>query len=102
VEVQVEFVFLDPTAEPGVPVVPYELAVRLDAPGVTVGLLANSFPDSAAFLERLGRQLGADLPGLRFRSYDKGSAAHAGEPMEATAAAAIRNDCLAVVTAYGH
>jgi hypothetical protein len=97
-----ECVFLDPTAEPGVPVVPYELAVRLDAPGTTVGLLANSFPDSAAFLERLGRHLAADVPGLSFRSYDKGSAAHAGETIETASAAAIRNECLAVVTAYGH
>ena len=97
-----ECVFLDPTAEPGVPVVPYDLTAQLSTPGATVGLLANSFPDSAAFLERLGRRLRTDLPGLRFRSYDKGSAAHAGEQMDATTAAAIRNECLAVVTAYGH
>jgi len=96
-----EYVFLDPTAEPGVPVVPYELAVRLE-PGTTVGLLANSFVDSAEFLQRVGRELDAALPGLDVRHYAKGSAARSGEPVDPDVAAAIRNDCLAVITAYGH
>ena len=96
-----EYVFLDPTAEPGVPVVPYALAARLE-PGTTVGLLANSFVDSAEFLQRIGRELASALPGVDFRHYDKGSTARSGEPVDQDVAAAIRNECLAVITAYGH
>ena len=42
--------FLDPRGESAVEPTPYDLSTRLD-PGVTVGLLANGFPDSVEFLD---------------------------------------------------
>lgn len=95
-------VFLDPTAEPGVPVSPYELSIRLGGTRATVGLVANSFVDSEAFLARLAGRLGALAPELSFRAYDKGGPTHAAEPMGEAEAAAIRNECVAAITAYGH
>ena len=45
--------FVDPRAEPGVAIEPY--ALRLDAgrADLTIGVVANGFPDSVAFLEEL-------------------------------------------------
>ena len=42
--------FVDPRAEPGAPVESYELSVDLEAQPSTIGLVANGFPDSEAFL----------------------------------------------------
>jgi len=44
--------YLDPRAEPGMTVEPFELSADLDGP-VDIGLLANGFPDSVAFLEHV-------------------------------------------------
>ena len=97
-----ECVFLDPTAEPGVPVTAYELSAQLSATPATLGLVANSFVGSVEFLARVGERLAALAPGLSFRAYDKGGPTHAAEPMGVDEAAAIRNECVAAITAYGH
>ncbi len=91
--------YLDPTAEPGVPVEPYEqrLPARMDAP--TIGLLANGYFDSEAFLHHLERALAALLPGARFRHYNKGNASM---PCPEEMVTDIRQQCDALVTAWGH
>lgn len=89
---------VDPRAEPGTPVEPYELSVPLGE-DLTVGLLANGFPDSVAFLDRVGEALAEAVPGLRLARYDKGDASSvASEEMLDSIVA----ECRAVVAAYGH
>jgi hypothetical protein len=80
------------------PIEPYRGRAAL-APGETVGLFANGFPDSVAFLEHVGAALTAALPGVGVRLWNKGNASalaseqHLGE---------IQAECTAVVAAYGH
>jgi hypothetical protein len=90
--------FLDPRGEPLAPIVPYRGRAALGA-GETVGLFANGFPDSVAFLEHVGAALTRAVPGLTVKLWNKGNAsalaspAHLGE---------IEAECTAVVAAYGH
>ena len=66
---------------------------------LTVGLLANGFPDSVAFLDHVEKSLAATLPSASFRRFDKGNAS-------AVISDAMLDDvvaeCQAVVAAYGH
>lgn len=90
--------YVDPRGEPAAAAEPYELADPLDE-GVVVGLLANGFPDSVAFLDQVEQALQATVPGASFRRYDKGDAsALATDEMLDTIAA----ECRTVVAAYGH
>lgn len=90
--------FLDPRGEPTAPIEPYAATATLVA-GDTVGLFANGFPDSVAFLEHIGDALVRQVPGLSVKLWNKGDAsalaseAHLGE---------IQAECRAVVAAYGH
>ena len=69
------------------------------APGTTVGLLANGFPDSVAFLDAVGDAIVALRPGITLARYDKGDASSiAGDTMLAD----VEQRCGAVVAAYGH
>ena len=94
--------FLDPRAEPGLPIEPYErsldLALSADQP-ITVGLLANGFPDSVNFLDHVQNALAELLPGLSFRRYDKGNAS---APAPDAMLDDIAQNCAAAVAAYGH
>jgi hypothetical protein len=91
--------FVDPRAEPGAPVEVYALGLDLDAGPVTIGLLANGFPDSVAFLTHVEAALADALPHATFRSWNKGNAS-------AVVSAAMLDElvasCDAVVAAYGH
>lgn len=90
--------FLDPRGEPDRPIEPYTHRADL-APGETIGLFANGFPDSVTFLDHVETALAALLPGVSFARYDKGNAsALASEPMLDE----IAETCSAVVGAYGH
>jgi hypothetical protein len=90
--------FLDPRGTPTAPIEPYGERAAL-APGETVGLFANGFPDSVAFLEHVGAALQREAPGIEVRLWNKGNASalasqqHLGE---------IQDECTAVVAAYGH
>jgi hypothetical protein len=90
--------FLDPRGTPLAPIEPYRGRTALAA-GETVGLFANGFPDSVAFLEHIGAALRRAVPGLDVKLWNKGnasavaSARHLGE---------IEAECAAVVAAYGH
>jgi hypothetical protein len=91
--------FVDPRAEPATPVEPYELAVRLSGETVTVGLLANGFPDSVTFLDQVEAELAALLPDASFCRYDKGDASSV---VSEEMLRSIVAECGAVVAAYGH
>jgi hypothetical protein len=88
----------DPRAEPLIPAEPYRLKADLSVP-VTVGLLANGFPDSAVFLEAVAAALAAALPGAEFKHYAK---ANASIPASDETLELIVSECGAVVSAYGH
>ena len=85
-------------ATPVAPVEPYRGRAPLVA-GETIGLFANGFPDSVAFLEHIGVALRERCPGVEVKLWNKGNASalasqqHLGE---------IQAECTAVVAAYGH
>ena len=91
--------FVDPRAEPGAPVEPYALALADTDGPLTVGLLANGFPDSVAFLDHVEKALAATLPAASFVRFDKGnaSAVISDEMLDD-----VVSGCQAVVAAYGH
>ena len=90
--------FHDPRAEPVAPAERYELASGLEA-GVVIGLLANGFPDSVAFLEQVRGALAKRLTGAEFQSYDKGDASNLAPPALLDE---VSGHCDVVVAAYGH
>lgn len=90
--------FLDPRGESAVEPTPYDLSTRLD-PGVTVGLLANGFPDSVEFLDAVGEAITARRPGIELARWNKGDASAIAND---TMLGEIEAECVAVVAAYGH
>jgi hypothetical protein len=90
--------FLDPRGAPLAPIEPYRGRAAL-APGETVGLFANGFPDSVAFLEHIGAALTRERPGLDVRLWNKGNASALASPQQL---GEIEAACTAVVAAYGH
>lgn len=90
--------FLDPRGESAVEPTPYDLSTRLD-PGVTVGLLANGFPDSVEFLDAVGEAITARRPGIELTRWNKGDASAIAND---TMLGEIEAECAAVVAAYGH
>jgi hypothetical protein len=91
--------FVDPRAEPAMPVEAYTLSIDPHAGPISIGLLANGFPDSVPFLDRVETALQQALPQADFRRYDKGdpSSVVPDEMLDA-----IVRECDAVVSAYGH
>ncbi len=91
--------FLDPRADTSTPIQPYELSTDLSGDSVAIGLLANGFPDSVAFLDQLEAAMAVSLPKVSFHRYDKGdaSAIASAEMLDSISA-----ECSAVVAAYGH
>ncbi len=91
--------FVDPRAEPGAAVEPYVLRADLSVEGLTIGLLANGFPDSVNFLDQVQVALAQALPGASFKRWDKGNASTVASP---AMLAEMQASCQAVVAAYGH
>lgn len=91
--------FLDPRSEPGAPVEDYELAIDVAAEPVTIGLVANGFPDSEEFLDHIEKAMAREVPTATFMRWNKRNASSIiSEAMLDEVAA----DCQAVVAAYGH
>ena len=90
--------FHDPRAEPQATADPYELSIDLSQP-ITIGLVANGFPDSVRFLDHVEKALAQEIPNASFARYDKGdaSAVIGGRMLHD-----IEERCDAVVAAYGH
>ena len=89
--------YLDPQAEPAESVTPYELSA--DGGALTIGLLANGFPDSVPFLDAVGESLRRVRPDLEVRAWNKGNASMVADDQ---LIGEITDDCDAVVAAYGH
>jgi len=90
--------FHDPRAEPLVAPEPYTPRADLSVP-LVVGLLANGFPDSDAFLEAMESALAERLPRASFKHYNKRNASIRVTP---TMLAEITDECSVAVAAYGH
>jgi hypothetical protein len=91
--------FHDPRAATTSAVLPYGLGIDLEAEAnVTVGFLANGFPDSDVFLEIVADAL-AQRTGIQVRHWNKGNASIPANPAMLDE---IRGSCRAVVAAYGH
>lgn len=78
---------------------PYTLGIDLGAAPVTIGMLANGFPDSVPFLAEVEAALRTALPDARFVHYDKGNASTIASD---ELLGRIVGECQAVVAAYGH
>ena len=90
---------LDPRAGVAAPVEPYGLAADWSAAPPTIGLLANGFPDSVAFLDQVGEAIRRRLPDVVLRSWNKGNAS---APASDQLLDGIAAEVQAVVAAYGH
>ncbi len=88
----------DPRAALATAPQPYTLCADFAQP-LTVGLLANGFPDSAEFLAALAATLQSRLPAASFRHYNKGNPSI---PASAELLATICAECQVVASAYGH
>jgi hypothetical protein len=91
--------FVDPRAETATAIEPYTLRADWSAGPPTIGLLANGFPDSVAFLEEIGAVLTERLPGVVLRSWNKGNAS---APASDQLLDGIAEEVAAVIAAYGH
>jgi hypothetical protein len=90
--------FHDPRAQPETEPDSYDLTVSLDKP-MAIGLVANGFPDSVRFLDHVEKALAQAIPNATFHRYDKGDASSiVGDQMLAD----IKDECQAVVAAFGH
>jgi hypothetical protein len=76
----------------------YTLGADFSQP-LTLGLLANGFPDSVEFLDAVEAALGEHQPGLTIRRYNKGNPSI---PATAALLAQIAGECQVVASAYGH
>ena len=88
----------DPRAALPAAAVPYALHAEMSAP-ITIGLLANGFPDSVEFLAAVEVALKLALPAAQFRHYNKGNPSIPATP---ALLATISGECQAVASAYGH
>lgn len=91
--------FLDPRAEPGVPIEPYELSIDAEAAPLTIGLVANGFPDSEVFLDQVEKALAVAVPAASFRRWNKHNASSV---ISDAMLDEVIADCQAVVAAYCH
>jgi len=90
----------NPQADVGIDEVPYALKANLSAKAsVSVGFLANGFPDSVNFLEALAEAMQTLEPSIETFMYNKGNASI---PAPAALLEEAKRDCAAVVAAYGH
>jgi hypothetical protein len=94
--------YLDPRSAPAAPVEPYTAKRRLPAAGepLRIGLMANGFPDSVPFLERVREALlKRTPPDTVIVLHNKGNASAIATDAQIDALAA---ESQVVVTAYGH
>ena len=90
--------FVDPQPATSAAAEQYDLATPL-GPGATIGLFANGFPDSEAFLDQIEAALVRRLDSPSFVHLNKGNASRLATDDEVNT---IAERCDAVVAAYGH
>ena len=90
--------YVDPAAEESTPAEPYELFLDVERRPLTIGLLANAFPDAANFTDCLEVALAAAMPGATFKRYQKASV----DPVLPEMLAEIAAECDGMVAVWGH
>ena len=91
-------VYLDPAAEESVPAEPYQLFLDLARRPLTLGLIANAFPDATNFMDAVAREVAAMLPGVTLKRYQKPTV----EPVSEKMLAEITGECDGLLAAWGH
>ena len=94
--------FHNPTAITAVAPEPYELSCDIrpkDGADLTVGLLANGFPDSEVFIRKVGESIQKRLPNISTKLWNKGNA---GVPASEEMLKEIAESCQVAIAAYGH
>lgn len=90
----------DPVAATQIEHLPYDHSIQVPGTNqISIGFLANGFPDSENFLNALQEAMQAVEPGIEVHAYNKGNASI---PAPDDMLAEITSDCQAVVAAYGH
>lgn len=90
--------FHDPRATPSIAATPYTLNSTLEG-DISIGLLANGFPDSEAFLDEVEISLAKTLPAASIRRYNKYGAS---VPANDELMDQIKAECDVFLSAYGH
>jgi hypothetical protein len=90
--------FVDPRGVPSRPMDPYGLSMQLE-PNKTVGLLANNFPGSVAFLDEVESAIHTQYPQIKTKRYAKPNAS---DTATAALMGTIKTECDGLITAYGH
>ncbi len=90
--------YLDPAAEESTPAEPYELFLDPAKPGLTIGLLANAFPDATNFMDCVEVALRELSPSTTFLRYQKPSV----EPVAPELLSEITAACDGLIAAWGH
>jgi hypothetical protein len=90
--------YVDPAAEESKPAEPYELFLDLKARPVTIGLLANAFPDATNFTNCLETALSRSLNGVTIRRYQKASV----DPVLPEMLDQIARECDGMIAVWGH
>jgi hypothetical protein len=72
---------------------------RGDANDAVFGLLANGFPDSAAFLAEVAAWVSRSYPAAAFRTVEK---ARPHDPLNDEQLKVLTGECDLVIAAYGH
>ena len=90
--------YLDPAAEESTPAEPYELFLDLTKRPLTLGILANAFPDATNFMDAVAREVAAALPGVTLKRYQKANV----DPLTESMLADVVRDCDGLLAAWGH
>ncbi len=90
--------YLDPAGEARVEPQPYTLRLDISRRPLTLGLIANSFPDGTEFMDCLERSLLRELPGVATRRFQKPFV----DPITDEVQAALKAECHAAVAVWGH
>ena len=93
--------FHDPRAQSATEVEAYELSFPLQegGEGVTIGLLANGFPDSQNFLEQVGQAFTQRFSKVSTKLWNKGNASITAPQSMLDE---IKASCQVAIAAYGH
>lgn len=90
--------YVDPAAEASTPAEPYELFLDFTKQPVTLGLLANAFPDATNFTDCVEAALAEQLPGVTLLRYQKSSV----DPVLPDMLKDIADRCDGVIAIWGH
>lgn len=90
--------YVDPAAEESTPAEPYEHFLDLQRRPLTIGLLANSFPDATSFMDCIESVVAGALPGVTIKRYQKPNV----DPVAPEILEAITRECDGLVAAWGH